>query len=147
MGRKPFIPTLCVAMAAMAMAQGTSSSSQMAQGWNRYAITQATAQNQWDNLTQQQRNQIEEMNQKHLEAREACKDNPSDPNCKDLHKRQKNERQNLAQNLGLKHLPQAEHNEHRPQHHGSPGPGYGRPQRGNSMPPTPVQTPGKPGRK
>src|SRR6266481_5318329 len=119
MGRNTFITVSCVLMATCAMAQKSVPSSMTAVGWNRYSVTQATAQNQWDNLTQQQKNQVDALNQRHMEERETCKANASDPNCKELHKRQKNERQNLAQSLGLKHLPQTERVEH-PQHHGSP---------------------------
>jgi len=125
------------------MAQNSVSSSLT--GWNRYSVTQAPAQNQWDNLTQQQKNQVDALNQRHMEEFEACKTNPADPNCKNLHKRQKAERQNLAQTLGLKHLPQAERGDHA-QHHGSPGPGYGRPQRGNPVPSVPAPPPRKPHR-
>src|SRR5579871_670388 len=117
MGKNTFITATCVLMATCAIAQSSASPIQATSEWNRYSVTQSTAQNQWDNLTQQQKNQVDALNQRHLEEREACKANPADPNCKNLHKRQKAERQNLAQTLGLKHLPQAERGDH-PQHHG-----------------------------
>jgi hypothetical protein len=145
MRRKIYITASCVLMAVFAMGQKSPSYSLTSSGWNRYSVTQAASQNQWDNLTQQQKSQIDALNQRHMEEREACKANPNEPNCKDLHKRQKAERQNLAQSLGVKHLPQAEHSEHQ-QHHGSPGPGYGRPQRGNAMPSTTPPSQGKSGR-
>jgi len=59
----------------------------------------------WANLTPEQRGQVHQLLKTQHEEIKACRANGTPGSCSGLFQKQRTERQNLAQSLGLKHLP------------------------------------------
>ena len=95
------------------------------------AFTHRGAERQaWANLTPEQRGQIHTLLKQQHEEQKACHANGSAASCDALWQKQRTDRQNLAQSLGLKHLPfggRPHRRGHRPQGAGQAKPGTSQP--------------------